>query len=88
MSISIIILTLNAEKYIVSRIDFKTVLLDVMLSFMLFAGALHTNFNQLKVQRWPVLAFSTIGVLASTLFVGVLMYGLLQFLSFTSGLKK
>lgn len=72
---------LNAEKYIVSRIDFKTVLLDVMLSFMLFAGALHTNFNQLKVQRWPVLAFSTIGVLASTLFVGVLMYGLLQFLS-------
>ena len=73
---------LNAEKYIVSRIDFKTVLLDVMLSFMLFAGALHTNFNQLKVQKGPVLAFSTLGVLASTLFVGVLMYFLLQLLNF------
>ena len=70
---------LNAEKYIISQIDFKTVLLDVMLSFMLFAGALHTNFNQLKVQRGPVLAFSTIGVLLSTLFVGVFMYYVFQF---------
>jgi CPA1 family monovalent cation:H+ antiporter len=71
---------LNVEKYIISHIDFKTVLLDVMLSFMLFAGALHTNFNQLKIQRGPVIAFSTLGVLLSTLFVGVLMYFLLQLL--------
>jgi len=70
---------LNAEKYIISQIDFKTVLLDVMLSFMLFAGALHTNFNQLKVQRGPVLAFSTIGVLFSTLFVGIFMYYVFHF---------
>ena len=71
---------LNVEKYIISHIDFKTVLLDVMLSFMLFAGALHTNFNQLKIQRGPVIAFSTIGVLLSTLFVGVLMFFLLDLL--------
>jgi CPA1 family monovalent cation:H+ antiporter len=57
---------LNAEKYIITQIDFKTVLLDVMLSFLLFAGALHTNFDQLKIQRWPVLVFSTVGVLLST----------------------
>ncbi|TFG77625.1 MAG: sodium:proton antiporter [Flavobacteriales bacterium] len=68
---------LNAERYIISQIDFKTVLLDIMLSFLLFAGALHTNFEQLKVQRWPILAFSTLGVLVSTFLVGVLMfYGL------------
>ena len=30
---------LNAEKLIITHIDFRTVLLDVMLSFMLFAGA-------------------------------------------------
>ncbi|NQY04989.1 MAG: sodium:proton antiporter [Flavobacteriaceae bacterium] len=71
---------LNIEKYIISHIDFKTVLLDIMLSFMLFAGALHTNFNQLKIQRGPVIAFSTIGVILSTLFVGGLMYLLLKFL--------
>jgi CPA1 family monovalent cation:H+ antiporter len=68
---------LNAERYIISHIDFKTVLLDIMLSFLLFAGALHTNFEQLKVQRWPILAFSTLGVLVSTFLVGLMMfYGL------------
>ncbi len=68
---------LNAERYIISQIDFKTVLLDIMLSFLLFAGALHTNFDQLKVQRWPILAFSTLGVLVSTFLVGFMMfYGL------------
>jgi len=61
---------LDAEKYIIKQIDFKTVLLDIMLSFLLFAGALHTNFQQLKVQRWPVLVFSTFGVLVSTFLVG------------------
>ncbi|MEH6408832.1 MAG: cation:proton antiporter, partial [Leeuwenhoekiella sp.] len=60
---------LNAEKYIIGQIDFETVLLDVMLSFLLFAGALHTNFDQLKVQRWPILVFSTLGVLVSTFLV-------------------
>lgn len=65
---------LNAEKYIITQIDFRSVLLDIMLSFLLFAGALHTNFEQLKVQRWPVLIFATLGVLVSTFLVGIVMY--------------
>ncbi len=65
---------LNAERYIITQIDFKTLLLDVMLSFLLFAGALHTNFEQLKAQRWPILVFSTLGVLASTFLVGTLLF--------------
>ncbi len=68
---------LNAERYIITHIDFKEVLLDIMLSFLLFAGALHTNFEQLKIQRWPVLAFSTLGVLISTFLVGISMFYLL-----------
>ncbi len=68
------------EKELVSQIDFETVLLDIMLSFLLFAGALHTNFNQLKIQRWPVLVFATLGVLVSTFLVGGLTYYLLQLL--------
>ncbi len=62
------------EKELISQIDFKTVLLDIMLSFLLFAGALHTNFNQLKIQRAPVLVFATLGVLVSTFLVGIFMY--------------
>ncbi|NRA91376.1 MAG: sodium:proton antiporter [Psychroserpens sp.] len=65
---------LLTEKEIITNIDFEEVLLDVMLSFLLFAGALHTNFDQLKVQRGPVLAFATLGVLVSTFLVGTFMY--------------
>lgn len=73
---------LDIEKSIISSIDFKTVLLDEMLSFLLFAGALHTNFEQLKIQRWPILLFSTLGVLTSTFLVGIVMFFILQTLSF------
>jgi CPA1 family monovalent cation:H+ antiporter len=65
---------LVAAREFIAQVDFPVVLLDVMLGFLLFAGAMHTNFDQLKVQRWPVLAFSTIGVLVSTLLVGVATY--------------
>lgn len=71
---------LNAEKYIIAQIDFETVLLDIMLSFLLFAGALHTNFEQLKIQRWPVLVFATLGVLVSTFLVATAMFYCLQLL--------
>jgi len=68
------------EKELISQINFKTVLLDIMLSFLLFAGAMHTNFNQLKIQRWPVFVFATLGVLVSTFLVGILTFYLLQIL--------
>jgi len=70
------------EKALITQIDFKAVLLDVMLSFLLFAGALHTNFAQLKVQRWPVFVFATVGVLVSTCLVGVSMYYVLGAINF------
>ncbi len=73
---------LNAERYIINHIDFKTVLLDIMLSFLLFAGALHTNFEQLKVQRWPVLVFATLGILTSTFLVGIGVYYGIQLIGF------
>ena len=69
---------LNYAENLISQIDFKTVLLDVMLSFLLFAGALHTNFEQLKVQRYPILIFATAGVLTSTFIVGGFSYYLLN----------
>ncbi|MBT8263702.1 MAG: sodium:proton antiporter [Muriicola sp.] len=69
---------LNAERYIISQIDFKTVLLDIMLSFLLFAGALHTDFDQLRKQRWPIFTFSTLGILVSTFLVGTIMFFALQ----------
>lgn len=69
---------LQTEKEFITSIDFRTVLLDVMLSFLLFAGALHTNFQQLKIQRKPILIFATLGTVASTFLSGGAVYLLLQ----------
>jgi len=67
----------NPLKELIYQIDFGTVLLEIMLSFLLFAGAMHTNFDQLKVQRGPILAFATFGVLVSTVLIGTAMYYLI-----------
>lgn len=65
---------LQQAETLVRGIDFKMVLLEIMLGFLLFAGALHTNFDQLHVQRWPVIVFATLGVLISTFIVAALTY--------------
>lgn len=51
-------------------IDFHTTLMDGMLSFLLFAGALHVDWAEMKRGRWPILILSTIGVLISTALIG------------------
>ncbi|WP_299669924.1 sodium:proton antiporter [uncultured Polaribacter sp.] len=66
------------ERELITSIDFETVLLDIMLSFLLFAGALHTNFQQLKVQRKPVFIFATLGILISTFLTGIFVFYVLQ----------
>jgi CPA1 family monovalent cation:H+ antiporter len=71
---------LKAEIDLIGQIDFEKILMDYMLSFLLFAGALHTNFQQLKIQRWPIAAFATLGILVSTFLVGTTTFYLLQLL--------
>ena len=51
-------------------IDFHATLMEGMLSFLLFAGALHVDWTEMRRGRWPILVLSTIGVLLSTLIVG------------------
>jgi CPA1 family monovalent cation:H+ antiporter len=58
----------------VAEIDFSEVLLHGMLSFLLFAGALHINLDALKSVRWAVAVLATIGVIAATLITGTLVW--------------
>ena len=51
-----------------------------MLSFLLFAGGLHTDFNRIRALRWPILTFATLGTLVSTFLVGFMIYGILSVL--------
>jgi CPA1 family monovalent cation:H+ antiporter len=58
-----------AARY-VAEIDFNRTLMYGMLSFLLFAGALHTNLDTLLERRYTVVLLATAGVLLSTLLVG------------------
>jgi CPA1 family monovalent cation:H+ antiporter len=71
---------LETARGILRNYDFSRVLLDVMLSFLLFAGALEVNLRKLREEKWPILILATGGVLLSTLLVGTLAYGLLPLL--------
>lgn len=59
---------------IVKSVDFSDALLNVMLGFLLFAGAQHINWNELKKQRGAVLSFSTLSVALSIFFFGGFMF--------------
>jgi len=61
-------------------LDFAEILLEFMLSFLLFAGALHTDFDKLSQARWAILSFASAGVIISTFLVGTLLYYGLQVL--------
>lgn len=58
----------------VGEIDFKTVLIDVMLCFLLFAGALHLDIKKLKSLLWPVLSMASLGVIMSMFITGWLVF--------------
>lgn len=60
--------------------DYAEVLYQVVLSFMLFSGALQIDFKKLSKERTPVLVLATTGVLISTFVIGSLVYYLLDFL--------
>ncbi|MCB1633030.1 MAG: sodium:proton antiporter [Xanthomonadales bacterium] len=55
-----------------ATVDFNTVLMQGMLSFLLFAGALHVKLSDLAHVRWLVGTMATVGVVISTIVVGVL----------------
>ena len=62
-------------------IDFSYVLLNVMLSFLLFAGAINVNSKKLLEQKYPVMIFATLGVITSTFIVGTIFYYFMELIS-------
>jgi len=59
---------------LVRGIDFHTVLMNVMLSFLLFAGALHVDVRALGRQGVAVGVMATVGILLSTFLIGTAFY--------------
>src|ERR1700761_2133948 len=66
---------------LVSHIDFGQVLMKIMLSFLLFAGAIHIDAVKLRKEFWPVMTLATVGVFISTFLVSLMSYFLFQLFS-------
>ena len=64
----------TAADRIMTRIDFSQTLMQGMLGFLLFAGALHINLDDLLQQKWSIGIFATFGVLCSTVLIGGVMF--------------
>ena len=61
-----------------SGVDFDATLMRGMLAFLLFAGALHLDLDGLLENKWTIAALATLGVVLSTVIVGVLMWWVLE----------
>jgi Na+:H+ antiporter len=66
---------------IIETINFSETLLDGMLAFLLFAGALQIDLSLLRDRAWTVGAMATLGVVISTILVGAMFWGAGQLLS-------
>ncbi|HPL67884.1 MAG TPA: sodium:proton antiporter [Smithellaceae bacterium] len=66
---------------ILETIDFNQTLLHGMLSFLLFAGAMHIRLDDLASQKWFISILATVGVVASTFIVGGLTWIVLDLLN-------
>lgn len=56
---------------IVRPIDFSQLLMQGMLSLLLFAGALHVDLDELRAHRVPVLVLAFLGTVVSTVLIAV-----------------
>ncbi len=65
---------------LVRSIDFDKTLLVGMLGFLLFAGALEVDLNELLHRKWEVLLLATAGTALSTVLVGGAAYGIVRWL--------
>ncbi|NRH29511.1 sodium:proton antiporter [Pseudomonas sp. MS19] len=65
------------EQSLLKSIDFSELLMQGMLSLLLFAGALHINLSHLRAFRWQIASLAVVGTTLSTLFIGYALWYLL-----------
>jgi CPA1 family monovalent cation:H+ antiporter len=69
-------------RHLLENIDFDETLLHGMLSFLLFAGALHVNLGDLAKQKWFIGTLATFAVVGSTFIIGFISWRLLSAMGF------
>ena len=76
----------NVVLKITEEFDFSELLVNVMLPFLLFAGAMSVNVHELLKDKWTILLLASFGVVFSTFAVGTGLHWLVsqQFLGLNS----
>ena len=64
----------NEVTIMLDSIDFNETVLHGMLSFLLFAGALHVDLSELARQRGVIITLATLGIVAATFIIGGLSW--------------
>jgi len=59
---------------IIEDIDFRVILFEFLLGFLLFAGSIHIDIEQLNKVKLPIFLYATLGVLISTFTIGTIFY--------------
>ena len=65
------------ETAFLESIDFSDVLMQGMLSMLLFAGALHVDLSRLRAYRWQIGLLAVVGTAISTAIIGLAVWWLL-----------
>ena len=71
----------QAQRWL-QNIDFNKALMDGMLSFLLFAGAMHVNLGDLWTHRFSIGMLASVGVVLSTAIIGAVTYYLVSLFGF------
>jgi CPA1 family monovalent cation:H+ antiporter len=71
------------EESLLKSINFSEVLMQGMLSLLLFAGAMHVDLSELRSYKWQVGTLAVIGTLASTTLIGFALWYLLPLTGIT-----
>lgn len=61
------------------QIDFHDVVMNGMLSVLLFAGAVHVDLSDLRERKYPIALMASLGLLMSTFLIGTIVFYFLEF---------
>ncbi len=73
---------IDYEVSLLEQLDFTEVLLDGMLSMLLFAGALHINISDLKRYKLPIGILAFFGTIVSAMLIAIALYFMLPLFGF------
>lgn len=73
---------IDYEMSLLNQLDFTEVLLDGMLSMLLFAGALHVNIGDLRQYKLPIGILACIGTIVSAVLIAAAIYYMLPLFGF------